>query len=97
MSHFVEKRIPFAAQGVNQGFEDAALIATLITKIINNNALDDEKIIANEFIKYEQIRRPFMSKIQSATMESQNWSQAKWDNYGDMVYRRSPEQLISNS
>ena len=86
---------PFAAQGVNQGFEDAALIATLITKIINTNALDDEKIIADEFIKYEQIRRPFMSKIQSATMESHNWSQAKWDDYGDMVYGRDLVSAIT--
>lgn len=87
---------PFAAQGVNQGFEDAALIATLITKIVKNNALDDEEMILNQFSKYEQIRRPFMSKIQSATMENHNWSQAEWDNYGEMVYSRDLDQLIRN-
>ena len=86
---------PFAAQGANQGFEDGALIATLIANIIHHNTLDDEKIIANEFIKYEQIRRPFMSKIQTATMENHNWSQAEWDEYGNMVYGRDIRQLIS--
>ena len=30
-------------KGVNQGFEDADLIATAIAKIINNNVLDDEE------------------------------------------------------
>lgn len=87
---------PFAAQGVNQGFEDAALISTLITNIVKNNALDNEQIIASEFSKYEQIRRPFMSKIQSATMENHNWSRAEWDDFGTMVYGRDIAKLISN-
>ena len=87
---------PFAAQGANQGFEDAALISTLITNLINNNVLDNEKIIASEFNKYEQIRRPFMSKIQSATMENSSWSQEEWNNYSEMVYCRDLEQLFSN-
>ena len=85
---------PFAAQGVNQGFEDAALISTLITGIISNNALDNNQIIASEFRKYEQIRRPFMSKIQSATMENHNWSSAEWDDFGDMVYGRDVGRLM---
>ena len=87
---------PFAAQGANQGFEDAALISTLITKIISNNALDDEKMIVNEFIKYEQIRRPFMMKIQEATMKNHSWLQQEWENYSDLVYRRNLGQLMSN-
>ena len=87
---------PFAAQGANQGFEDAAVISTLITKIIGNKALDDEKMIVNEFSKYEQIRRPFMMKIQEATMKNHVWLQQEWDNYSDMVYSRDLQQLISN-
>ena len=87
---------PFAAQGANQGFEDAALISTLITKLVHNNALDDEKMIASKFTMYEQIRRPFMSKIQFATMDNHHWSQDEWDNYGDMVYSRDLEQLFSD-
>jgi 2-polyprenyl-6-methoxyphenol hydroxylase-like FAD-dependent oxidoreductase len=79
---------PFAAQGANQGFEDAALIATLITKIIANNALDDENVIVHEFSKYEQIRRPFTIKIQEATMQNHSWSQEQWHNYSEMVYCR---------
>jgi 2-polyprenyl-6-methoxyphenol hydroxylase-like FAD-dependent oxidoreductase len=88
---------PFAAQGANQGFEDAALIGTLITKIIHNNALDDEKAIANEFSKYEQIRRPFMMKIQEATMKHHTWLHSEWESYSDMVYSRDLQELISNS
>ncbi|MCU0535196.1 MAG: FAD-dependent monooxygenase [Hydrococcus sp. Prado102] len=87
---------PFAAQGVNQGFEDAASIATLIAKIIDNNALDNEKAIANEFSKYEQIRRSFMMKIQEATMKNHVWSQQQWEDYSEMVYSRNLQQLISN-
>ena len=88
---------PFAAQGTNQGFEDAALISTLITNIISSNGLDDEIMIANEFSKYEQIRRPFISKIQEATLKNHSWSQAEWDNYSDMVYRRDLEQMMGFS
>lgn len=87
---------PFAAQGVNQGFEDAALIATAIAKIINNNALDDEEIIVNSFKKYEQIRRPFMMKIQEATMKNHVWSQQEWEDYSEMVYSRDLEKLLNN-
>ncbi|WP_041393251.1 NAD(P)/FAD-dependent oxidoreductase [Pleurocapsa sp. PCC 7327] len=87
---------PFAAQGVNQGFEDAALIATAIAKIIDNKALDDEKTIFNEFSKYEQIRRPFMMKIQEATMKNHVWSQQQWEDYSEMVYSRKLQQSIGN-
>ena len=87
---------PFAAQGANQGFEDAALISTLVTKIMNNNALDDINMIIHEFCKYEQIRRSFMIKIQEATMTSHNWSQEEWDDFGDMVYLRDLEQSMNH-
>ena len=86
---------PFAAQGVNQGFEDAALISASIANIINNNGLDNDSIITDAFNKYEQIRRPFMNKIQTATMENHNWSKVEWDEYGNMVYGRDVRQLIS--
>ncbi|MDJ0741782.1 MAG: NAD(P)/FAD-dependent oxidoreductase [Xenococcaceae cyanobacterium MO_167.B27] len=86
---------PFAAQGANQGFEDAALISTLIANLVNNNALDDEKAISLAFTKYETIRRPFMGKIQSATMKNHSWSEEEWENYVDMVYRRDLQQLIA--
>ncbi|MGL5881007.1 MAG: FAD-dependent oxidoreductase [Xenococcaceae cyanobacterium] len=88
---------PFAAQGANQGFEDAALISALITKIINNNALDNEKMIVNEFSKYEKIRRPFMMEVQKATMNSQRWLEKDWNDFADKVYGRDLNQLICNS
>ncbi|PSB00752.1 FAD-dependent oxidoreductase [Merismopedia glauca] len=79
---------PFMAQGANQGFEDAAVISTLITKLVRENCLDDEKAIANAFKQYEQIRQPFMVKIQEATMKNHRWSQQEWDDYSQMVYSR---------
>ncbi|MGL5939234.1 MAG: FAD-dependent oxidoreductase [Waterburya sp.] len=87
---------PFAAQGANQGLEDAAIIGTAIANIINNNALDNLEIISDQFNKYEQLRRPFMKIIQTATMENHNWSQAEFDNYSDMVYSRNIKDLIDN-
>lgn len=87
---------PFAAQGVNQGFEDAALISTSIAKIINNDAINDENTIANEFSTYEQIRRPFMMKIQEATMKNHLWSQQKWEEYNDMVFSRKLQRSSGN-
>ncbi len=87
---------PFAAQGANQGLEDAAIIGIAIANIINNNALDNQEIIDHYFSKYEQLRRPFMEKIQEATMQNHNWSQEKWENYSDAVYSRNVEDLISN-
>ncbi|NJK49102.1 FAD-dependent monooxygenase [Candidatus Gracilibacteria bacterium] len=87
---------PFAAQGVNQGFEDAASIATAIAKIINDNVLDDEKAIANAFNQYEQIRRPFMMKIQEATIKNHVWSQQQWEDYSEMVYSRNLQQASGN-
>ncbi len=86
---------PFAAQGVNQGFEDAALLSTLIANLVDNKSLDNEEIIQSKFGKYEEVRRSFMIEIQSATMENQSWSQKKWDSYNKMVYGRDLEQLIN--
>jgi 2-polyprenyl-6-methoxyphenol hydroxylase-like FAD-dependent oxidoreductase len=80
---------PFAAQGANQGLEDAALISTLISKIIHNNNLDDLDVISSAFSQYEQIRRPFMLKIQEATMQKQNWGAQEHDAYNKMVYSRN--------
>jgi 2-polyprenyl-6-methoxyphenol hydroxylase-like FAD-dependent oxidoreductase len=37
---------PFAAQGANQGLEDAVVIATLIIKIIAEQGLDNPEIIS---------------------------------------------------
>lgn len=87
---------PFAAQGANQGLEDAAIIGTAIASIIKNNALDNLEIISEQFHKYEQLRRPFMEKIQAATMENHSWSQAEWHSYGDLVYRRNIQDFIGN-
>jgi 2-polyprenyl-6-methoxyphenol hydroxylase-like FAD-dependent oxidoreductase len=80
---------PFIAQGTNQGFEDALMIVKLVTNLVKNDHLEAEKIITNSFQEYEKYRRPFMSKIQSATMENHLWNQAQWDNYAQFTYSRN--------
>ncbi|MGK7939922.1 MAG: FAD-dependent oxidoreductase [Crocosphaera sp.] len=87
---------PFLAQGANQGFEDAAIVTTLIKNIIENNALDNPKIITEEFKKYEDIRRPFMSQIQAATLNNMQWSTEEWEQYQTTVYRRNIEQICQS-
>ncbi|NEQ52225.1 MAG: FAD-dependent monooxygenase [Leptolyngbya sp. SIO3F4] len=87
---------PFAAQGANQGLEDAAVISTLVATIITNNSLDNQTKISHQFSKYEQLRRPFMEKIQDATMHNDRWSQTEWTQYSDMVYSRDLADIVHN-
>jgi 2-polyprenyl-6-methoxyphenol hydroxylase-like FAD-dependent oxidoreductase len=87
---------PFAAQGANQGLEDAAIIGTAIANIIHHNALDNREIISQQFSKYEQLRRPLIEQVQDATMHNHNWSQEKWEDYSDVVYSRDIESLSRN-
>ena len=84
---------PFAAQGANQGLEDAAVIATAIANIVNDNALDDLAVIHSSFSKYEQLRCPLVEKVQKATMHNHSWSQKQWDNYTEEIYSNS---LVEN-
>ena len=84
---------PFAAQGVNQGLEDAAVIGTAIAHIIDRHALEDLAVIQQQFDKYEQLRRPTVAKVQEATMHNHNWSQEKWSSYGDEIYSHDIEDL----
>lgn len=82
---------PFMAQGANQGFEDALMIVKLITQLIKDNELENEAKIINLFQQYESDRRPFISKIQSATMRSYLWTQQEWNNYSQLIHSRSFE------
>jgi 2-polyprenyl-6-methoxyphenol hydroxylase-like FAD-dependent oxidoreductase len=84
---------PFAAQGVNQGLADAAIIATAIANIIQHNDLDNLEIIHQQFSKYEQLRRPSIEKVQEATMHNHNWSQEQWEEYSDAIYRHDVTSL----
>ncbi|MGB5713668.1 MAG: NAD(P)/FAD-dependent oxidoreductase, partial [Waterburya sp.] len=84
---------PFAAQGANQGLEDAAIIGTAIANIIHHNDLDNQAIIDRQFSKYEQLRRPLIEQVQEATMHNHTWSQEKWEKYGDTVYCRDVENM----
>lgn len=84
---------PFAAQGANQGLEDAAVVSTAIANIIHHDDLDKQEIINQQFSKYEQLRRPIVERVQAATMHNHNWSQEKWEKYGDAIYRHDVKSL----
>lgn len=79
---------PFLAQGTNQGFEDALILVESISKIIRNHKLDNQTLIEDFFHQYEDKRRPLVSKVQSATMESYGWTETQWEEYSQLVYQR---------
>lgn len=79
---------PFIGQGSNQGLEDAAVIATFLAKMIQGNGLDQENEVTAIFEKYEQIRKPFMNKIEVATKKNFSWNQQEWDDFNEIIYRR---------
>ncbi|UJB69523.1 FAD-dependent monooxygenase [Acaryochloris sp. 'Moss Beach'] len=79
---------PFMAQGANQGLEDAAVVGTYMAQLIQDDGLDDMTAIENAFHQYEQIRRPLMEKVQSATMTCNQWSQPQCDQFKEILHRR---------
>lgn len=88
---------PFMAQGTNQGFEDAMVVATLLmTNIAKENNWNNKQAIASAFEKYENLRRPFMEYVQEATLTQfpQSSTQA-WQEYNEKVYTRDFEQVIA--
>ncbi|MFB2983727.1 FAD-dependent oxidoreductase [Microseira sp. BLCC-F43] len=88
---------PFMAQGVNQGFEDALAIATLIANIAEKNHWDEAQIIAKAFEEYEHFRRPLMVYIQKATLTRfPHWSDQALQEYNQRVYSRlTPDDPIT--
>ncbi len=86
---------PFMAQGANQGLEDALFIATLISKIAEDDNWDDTQVIAKAFEKYERLRRPLMAYVQQATLKRFPYSSDKeWQEYNQQVYSRNFDQII---
>ena len=86
---------PFMAQGANQGFEDALLIATLIANIAQQNKWDDMQAIAKAFEKYESLRRPLMAYVQHATLTQFPLSlDKKRLDYNQQLYCRNFEQVM---
>ncbi|MBR8832967.1 MAG: FAD-dependent monooxygenase [Stigonema ocellatum SAG 48.90 = DSM 106950] len=83
---------PFMAQGANQGFEDALLIATLIANIAQENNWDDMQAIAKAFEKYECLRRPLMEYVQQVTLKQISYSSDKQRReYNQKMYCRNFE------
>jgi 2-polyprenyl-6-methoxyphenol hydroxylase-like FAD-dependent oxidoreductase len=86
---------PFMAQGANQGLEDALAMTTLVAKISKNNSWDDKQAIAQAWEKYERLRRPFMVRIQKATLKQIPSSVEKErQEYNQQVYSRNFDQVI---
>ncbi|MEA5515680.1 NAD(P)/FAD-dependent oxidoreductase [Nodularia sp. UHCC 0506] len=87
---------PFMAQGVNQGFEDALAVTTLIAHIAETNKWDNGQAMGKAFEKYENLRRPMMTYIQHATLTRfPHSSDEAWNNYGQQVYHRNFDEIIA--
>lgn len=86
---------PFIAQGVNQGFEDIAVLVTLIDRLIKEHDLDDEHEIAEVFSNYGQLRRSFVQEIQSAAMKNNQWTQQQWDEFNTVIYSREYPSAVT--
>lgn len=85
----------FAAQGVNQGFEDAFTIAELISQLAILNKLDDIEAIQKVFNQYENIRRPLMDYVQKVTMSGLIYStnHEEREKYEQQIYLRDFEKI----
>ena len=79
---------PFLGQGANQGFEDAAVLVSVIAKLTQEEGLNNEHKIAKAFEQYEQIRKSFAEKVQVATMDCHQWTQQQWDDFNEILHRR---------
>ena len=86
---------PFTAQGANQGLEDAAVIATLISSLNQHNNWDNLEAIKSVFQTYEDLRRPLINLVQNATLTRQPFSnQKQWQEYSQQVYGRTIKEMI---
>lgn len=86
---------PFLAQGANQGLEDALAVVTLIANLAKKNNWDNTQAIAQAFEKYEQLRRPFMVRMQQATLNGiSHRVEKERQEYNQQVYGRNFDQVI---
>ncbi len=87
---------PFLAQGVNQGFEDAATVVAAIERIQRRGQWGDEGAIASLFQQYEQLRRPVMARVQKLTLtEKARWSDRQSEDYNQWVFGRDLAQELA--
>lgn len=85
---------PFMAQGVNQGLEDAFVVATLIGCIRDQQAWNHSEAIDYIFKIYEQLRRPLTAQVQKATIERYDNSAVARQAYEQQVYQRNLAQEL---
>ena len=86
----------FAAQGLNQGLEDAFTIAELISKLASVDQLDDIEAIEKVFNQYENIRRTLIEYVQKVTMSGLIYStnHEEVENYRQQIYGRDLQKII---
>jgi 2-polyprenyl-6-methoxyphenol hydroxylase-like FAD-dependent oxidoreductase len=88
---------PFMAQGGNQGLEDALAVVTIIANIAQQNNWHNLAAISQEFSKYENLRRPFITYIQTATLTRfPQKSNQQWHEYSQKVYTRDVKEIIDS-
>ncbi|MGD1702818.1 FAD-dependent oxidoreductase [Dapis sp. BLCC M229] len=80
---------PLAGQGANQGFEDAAAIATLIGEINKQNQWDDMKAIEAAFNKYQSLRCPILERVQQVSLSIIPLSEGEQREYAEKLYGRN--------
>ncbi len=88
----------FAAQGLNQGLEDAFTIAELIGQLAILDKLDDVEAIKKVLNKYDNIRRPLIEYVQQVTMSGLIYSSnhKEVDKYKQKIYARDFEKIKDN-
>ncbi|NES05412.1 MAG: hypothetical protein F6K22_22895 [Okeania sp. SIO2F4] len=86
---------PLAGQGANQGFEDAAAIATLVAEINKQNLWDDMTAIETAFSKYESLRRPILEHVQQASLKIISLSsEEEQREYAEKLYDRNIAEIM---
>lgn len=82
---------------MNQGLEDALVIATLISRISEQQDWNDSQAIDRAFEIYERLRRPMIARVQKATIERFDSSEATRQDYEQQVYHRNIDQELEAS
>ncbi len=85
---------PLAGQGANQGFEDAAAIATLIGDLKQQNQWDDMTAIEAAFNKYKYLRCQILERVQQASLSIIPLSEGQQREYADKLYGRNIAEIM---
>ncbi len=85
---------PVAGQGANQGMEDAAAIATLVSEINKQNQWDDTAAIEAAFNRYESLRRPIIEIAQKGSLGIRAFSSEWHHQFAEEIYGRNIAEMM---